>query len=84
MLEAAKESKPLFKSVLKYGLQIVVVCGAYFAAGRLGLATPFTNGNVSPVWPASGIALAAILLWGYRVSPGIALDEGHYLRSITL
>lgn len=72
MLQAAKDLKATLKSVLKCLLQIVVVCGAYFAAGRLGLATPFTSGNVSPVWPASGIALAAILLWGYRVSPGIA------------
>lgn len=43
----------------------------YFAAGRLGLAVPFTNGNVSPLWPASGIALGAVLLWGYGVWPGI-------------
>jgi signal transduction histidine kinase len=72
MLQAAKDPKATVKSVLKYVLQLVLVCGAYFVAGRLGLATPFTSGNVSPVWPASGIALAAILLWGYRVSPGIA------------
>ncbi len=45
---------------------------AYFIAGEFGLAVPFTSGNVSPVWPPSGIALAAVLLWGYRVWPGIA------------
>ena len=72
MFEAAKKLRATVRAVLKYMFQIVVVAGAYFAAGRLGLATPFTSGNVSPVWPASGIALAAILLWGYRVSPGIA------------
>src|SRR6185437_5608114 len=72
MLQAAKYLKATLKSVLKCVLQIVVVCVAYFVAGRLGLATPFTSANVSPVWPASGIALAVILLWGYRVSPGIA------------
>jgi signal transduction histidine kinase len=73
MPHAAKDLKTIVKSVLKYVLQVVIVSGTYFAAGRLGLATPFTSGNVSPVWPASGIALAAILLWGYRVSPGIAV-----------
>ena len=72
MLSPAKDLKAALKSVLKCVLQMVVVCGAYFAAGRLGLASPFTSGNVSPVWPASGIALAAILLWGYRSSLGIA------------
>jgi len=29
--------------------------------------------NASPVWPPSGIALAAVLLLGYRVWPGILL-----------
>jgi PAS domain S-box-containing protein len=46
---------------------------AYFAAGRIGLAVPFTNGNVSPVWPAAGIALGAIVVFGRHVIPGIAL-----------
>lgn len=72
MFEAGKNLRAIVRAVLKYVFQIIVVSGAYFVAGRLGLATPFTSGNVSPVWPASGIALAAILLWGYRVSPGIA------------
>ncbi|OHD64500.1 MAG: hypothetical protein A2176_02585 [Spirochaetes bacterium RBG_13_51_14] len=29
------------------------------------------NTNVTSVWPPSGIALAVILLWGYRVGPAI-------------
>jgi hypothetical protein len=46
-------------------VRIAVVFGAYFAAGKLGLAAPFTSGNISPVWPASGVALGALLLCGY-------------------
>jgi len=65
------------KSVLpaagKYLSQTALVGLAYFVAGRLGLAVPYTSGNVSPVWPASGVALSALLLLGYRVWPGIAL-----------
>src|SRR5216684_2308290 len=65
------------KSVLpaagKYVSQTALVGLAYFVAGRLGLAVPYTSGNVSPVWPASGVALSALLLLGYRVWPGIAL-----------
>lgn len=45
----------------------------YLTAAKLGLSVPFTSGNVSPVWPASGIALACVLLWGYGVWPGIVL-----------
>ena len=44
----------------------------YLATGKLGLSVPFTSGNVSPVWPASGAALASVLLWGYEVWPGLA------------
>ena len=55
----------------KYSAQVGIICLAYFAAGRLGLSVRFTSGNVSPVWPASGIALAGVLLCGYRVWPGI-------------
>ncbi len=47
--------------------------GVYFVGGRIGLAVPFTTGNVSPVWPPAGIALAAILLFGYRVAPAVAI-----------
>src|SRR6266567_6425552 len=54
-------------------LRLLLVFGLYFAAGKLGLSVPFTSGNVSPVWPASGVALASVLLWGYEVWPAIAL-----------
>lgn len=56
-----------------YLVPTAVVFAAYFLAGRIGLAVPFTSGNVSPVWPPAGVAVAAILLLGYRVWPGIAL-----------
>jgi PAS domain S-box-containing protein len=45
----------------------------YFLAGMAGLAVPFTAGNVSPVWPASGVALACLLLFGWRCWPAIFL-----------
>jgi signal transduction histidine kinase len=64
----------------KYLSQTALVCIAYFMAGRLGLAVPFTSGNVSPVWPAAGIALASLLLLGYRVWPGITL--GAFLANV--
>ncbi|MGH7370131.1 MAG: MASE1 domain-containing protein, partial [Candidatus Methylomirabilaceae bacterium] len=45
----------------------------YFGAGKLGLSMAFVQGNVSPVWPPTGIALSALLLFGWRLWPGIAL-----------
>ncbi|MBW4678901.1 MAG: MASE1 domain-containing protein [Microcoleus vaginatus WJT46-NPBG5] len=38
-------------------------------------------GTVMPVWPASGISLAAVFLLGYEVWPGIWLGE--FLEAMT-
>ena len=58
-----------------YAVRLALVFVLYLAAGKLGLSVPFTSGNVSPVWPASGVALASVLLWGYEVWPAIALSR---------
>ena len=51
---------------LYLGLAIV-----YFIAGKLGLTLAFPNASASAVWPCTGIALAALLIFGYRVWPAI-------------
>ena len=56
-----------------YVLSIVLLAAVYFAAGKFGLSLASVHTNVSPVWPPTGIALAAILILGYRVWPGIFL-----------
>jgi PAS domain S-box-containing protein len=54
-------------------IQVAVVFLAYVVAGKLGQATTnIRSGNLGPVWPASGIALAALLTYGYRVWPAVA------------
>src|SRR5262249_28780479 len=53
--------------------QAAIVFVAYFIAGKLGQATTnIRSGNLGPVWPAYGIALAAILIFGYRVWYAVA------------
>lgn len=54
-------------------MKIVLVAVVYAGAGRLGQFFAVPPGNVTAVWAPSGIALAALLLWGYRVWPGIFL-----------
>ncbi len=54
-------------------IRFCVLFLAYFLAGRIGLAVPFTSGNVSPVWPPAGIALAFMLLWGTSMWPAVWL-----------
>src|SRR5215470_8340847 len=52
----------------------MIVFAAYFVAGKFGQATTgIRSNNLGPVWPAYGIALAAILLCGYRIWPAVAL-----------
>jgi len=45
----------------------------YFIGGYLGTLLATLPSNASPIWPAAGIALAAILLYGHRVLPGLFL-----------
>jgi integral membrane sensor domain MASE1 len=53
-------------------LEIIAVGVVYYTAARLGLLLQLPGTNASPVWPPSGIGLAAMLLFGTRVWPGIA------------
>src|SRR4051794_6115571 len=54
-------------------LAALVVAAAYYGAAKFGLALAYENSSVTAVWPPTGIALAALLLGGYRLWPGIAL-----------
>src|SRR5204863_9480096 len=50
---------------------ISVLTLIYLIAGKLSLHLAFVHKSASPVWPPAGIALAALLLLGYRVWPAI-------------
>jgi signal transduction histidine kinase/CheY-like chemotaxis protein len=43
----------------------------YFALAKGGLALASINASATPIWPPTGFALAAVLLWGYRTWPAI-------------
>ncbi|MEU8437863.1 MASE1 domain-containing protein [Streptomyces sp. NPDC029216] len=60
-------------------LLVLAVAAAYYATGRLGLLRQVVveGAIVTPLWLPTGIALAALLRFGPRVWPGIAL--GTYL-----
>ncbi len=58
---------------VRYVTKVAVVAGLYFLAAKWGLAFWTVQNNVSLVWPPSGIALAAVLIGGYRVLPGVSI-----------
>ena len=58
---------------LRLAGRIVLVGVAYFVVAKLGLQLAFVKGNVTPVFPAAGLAVAALALGGLRLWPAIAL-----------
>ena len=55
--------------------QILLVAAGYYLSGWLGLILAIPPGYATAVWPASGIALAGVMLAGPRVAPGIWLGS---------
>jgi PAS domain S-box-containing protein len=54
-----------------YAGQAGLVAAAYFAAAKLALLVAIPPGYATPIWPASGLAVAALLLGGSRLWPGV-------------
>src|SRR5687767_15742287 len=50
---------------------LAAVCAVYFALGLLGVAIGGFDGFRAAVWPPSGFALAALILFGARMWPGV-------------
>lgn len=59
--------------VVGYLLRLAGVAFAYWAAARLSLNLALVHGQVTPIWPPTGIALVAILVLGRRIWPAIAV-----------
>ncbi len=60
-------------TISQYAARLATAAALYAVAGRVGLTIPFTANNVSPIWPASGVALACLLLFGWQCWPAIAV-----------
>jgi CheY-like chemotaxis protein/integral membrane sensor domain MASE1 len=65
--------KPNNFSWVLYLARVLVVAGAYYLSGQLGLSLPFVGKTVTLIWPPTGIALAALLVWDFHLWPGIFL-----------
>ncbi|MER8000066.1 MASE1 domain-containing protein [Streptomyces sp. NPDC095613] len=65
-------------------LRILGVTAVYWGAGRLGLLKQVTFGEavVTPLWPPTGIALAALLRLGPGVWPGVTLGALAFVRTL--
>jgi integral membrane sensor domain MASE1 len=50
-----------------------LLAGVYVAAAKAAFALAFVHTSIAPIWPPSGIALAAVLLFGRGAVPGVLL-----------
>jgi PAS domain S-box-containing protein len=86
-----------FPDTHRRSLRREIVTGAglaaiYVLAGKFGLALALVNPSATAVWPPAGIALAAVLIFGPRVWPGIfigafltnELTAGSHATSVVL
>ncbi|WP_169720965.1 MASE1 domain-containing protein [Thermocrispum municipale] len=46
---------------------------AYWLTGLAGLQLTLADGQISPVWPATGVALFCLVRWGWRAAPGVLI-----------
>jgi diguanylate cyclase (GGDEF)-like protein/PAS domain S-box-containing protein len=59
--------------VIRDVFRLAGLTAAYIAVAALALNVAFVHGTVSPVWPATGLAIAALTLWGLRLWPAVAV-----------
>lgn len=64
-----------------YIIELAAIAFIYFWLVKLGLTLASINPSASPVWPATGFALAILLLRGYRVWPAIFV--GAFLGNVS-
>lgn len=65
----------------EYWLKVAGIAGLYVGAAKIGLTLSVAYSNVTPVWAPTGISLAALLLFGYRFWPGVAI--GAFVANVT-
>ncbi|WP_410600637.1 MASE1 domain-containing protein [Amycolatopsis sp. lyj-90] len=71
-----------FPPAAQWCLIVLGVTICYFATGQIGIQWAIVREQISPLWPAAGVALAVPMLLGPRFWPGIFL--GALLTNIAI
>src|SRR5437870_6367447 len=69
--EVRRDGQDRGVSLIRTLLQLAVVALAYWLAAMVSLRLALVHGQVTPIWPPTGIALVAILIFGRRVWPAV-------------
>jgi signal transduction histidine kinase len=59
----------------EYATEVAVVAGLYYGAGRAGLHLAYLHGSVTALWPPVGVGIAALVILGPGVWPGIVIGD---------
>ena len=61
----------MYSSFVRHAVVLSAVFAVYFGLGKLGLTFSALNENATAVWPPSGYALAAFIVFGPRIWPAV-------------
>lgn len=67
----------LFEDLAKIGILALL----YFLLAKFGLRFAFVHESSSSIWPSTGLAIAALLVFGVRLAPGVFI--GAFLANLT-
>ena len=74
-------SHPVRFPALGWVSRAVLLTAVYFVVAKLGLRYATIGPSISPVWPPTGLAIAALVLFGLRYWPAVLL--GAFLANAT-
>ncbi|HEY6605458.1 MAG TPA: MASE1 domain-containing protein [Gaiellaceae bacterium] len=63
------------KRLALYGIMVGAVAGLYYGAGRAGLHLAYLHGTVTALWPPVGVGIAALVILGPGIWPGIVIGD---------
>jgi signal transduction histidine kinase len=58
-----------------YGIMVGALAGLYYGAGRAGLHLAYLHGTVTALWPPVGVGIAALVILGPGIWPGIVIGD---------
>lgn len=61
------------RATYRHALRLIVLAGIYVVAALVGLALAPGSAHMSAFWPAAGVGLAGVLLYGRSMWPAIAV-----------
>ncbi|MDX6729055.1 MAG: hypothetical protein QOK49_3860, partial [Baekduia sp.] len=60
---------------VRYAAGVILLAAAYYAAAKLGLELAYLSGAVTALWPPVGVGMAALVLFGPRLWPGVVVGD---------